>query len=209
MKPLTLILFVVPFVAAHAQPGWVVEQTTYLHERIQFVISGSAVKRTVWQDNALVSQTFADFGAGTVAEIDYRRKTIARTSIAGLLEREGRQNRYSYKAGDVGSYAGLPCSNFSYSYNSGSIGGWGGGAGCFTKAITMRGPHERQFQSWLWEGGTSAMGFALWFRASHDGPPREIVKTVSAVRRPIPANEFLIPAESKGFQSIPYNRSGN
>lgn len=204
MKLQILLLAAAPLAAAHAQSGWVVEQATNFKNKLTYVIGDSTVRRTIWQNNVLATETFVDFRAGSVVEIDYQRKTIARTTIAGLLELESREGRFQYKAGGTGTGAGLPCTDFSFSHKSGRA---VAGNGCFTKSINMAGPYERQFQTWLWENGDSSIGFELWSRESGRGGPRE-TQTVSAVRRDIAANEFLIPAAARGFQSIPYPRLG-
>jgi len=193
--------------AAAAAPlihaDWVIEQDAHSY-RMRYAIGKSALKQSIIDNKVLVSDLIADFAARTVTSIDHEKKTIMRIGLDEYLKQIVNETR-NYKISGFGKYAGLECNKLSYSWNTGGVGGWGGGTGCYTRAITMPAPFDKMLERWfqVTEGTTGYEGFSLCYQSYRDGPPRVDCETLTAVQKPVAASEFVPPA---GYRSVPFKR---
>lgn len=189
-------------IAALAAPAllradWIIDQDANYY-KMRFTIGQSALKRSIIENNRVTKDLIVDFAAGAVFQIDHEAKTVARATLDEYLKHNTRGEKYE-PAGGSNNQAGLSCANYRYSYNNGTVGGWGGGTGCYTTAIKVAPQYQKVFERWLQasENTSAYLGLSIWYQSYHDGPPRVVLQTASAMQKPVAASEFKAPAAYK------------
>ncbi len=181
--------------AAAAQAGWIIDQSTRGDEKVRIVIGKSD-----WKETRGKRDLIADFADDMVFRIDHQAKTVAKITLKAYLEKQAAEQHHdAEKPNGPDRVGGVACLRFQSVYTPGDD---RGAEGCVTNMFTVAAPYEEKLEAWL--RATQAFGdrgLLVWMRAQTGGPWHVTLWTTHAVEREISREEFFPPPK---YQEVPF-----
>jgi hypothetical protein len=190
---------VVLLFAGALRADWIIEQKDYGNQPQRVVIGAWAYRLHTGEWDLV-----ADFSQKIVWRSNREMKTVEKIGLEEYLTHPGAGGRpYQETPSGAGTFAGIACEKYSYTYNDGTVGGWGSGESCYARSITMPEPYRKLFARWLKvsQGSSGEYGLRLWMKNAVDGPPRVNLETVRVEKKSVAADEFRVPGE---YTKIPF-----